>query len=127
MQDSQSSLVGQRLNRIEKVSKLRSLGINPYPASSNKEYSNKEVVENFEKFEGKRVTLTGRLMTWREHGHIIFGNIQDDTGRIQLYIKDEVMPSETSGDVIGWADFELLDIGDILQVTGEITKTNTGE
>jgi lysyl-tRNA synthetase class 2 len=127
MQDSQSSLVGQRLNRIEKIKKIRELGINPYPASSNKELLNKEILENYEKFEGKNVTLTGRLMTWREHGHIIFGNLQDDSGKIQLYIKDEVMPKETKDQVLGWNDFELLDIGDILQVSGEITKSNTGE
>ncbi len=127
MQDSQSSLVGQRLNRIEKIKKIRELGINPYPASSNKEFLNKEILENYEKYEGKNVTLTGRLMTWREHGHIIFGNLQDDSGKIQLYIKDEVMPKETKDQVLGWNDFELLDIGDILQVSGEITKSNTGE
>lgn len=127
MQDSQSSLVGQRTNRIEKLKRLKEKGINPYPASSNKEYLNREIIDNYEKFEGKSVTLTGRLMTWREHGHIIFGNLQDDSGRIQLYIKDEVMPKETIGQVLGWNDFELLDIGDILQVSGTITKSNTGE
>lgn len=127
MQDSQSSLVGQRENRIEKVKKLLSMGINPYPAQSRKEYSNKEILDNYEKYQGKKVTLAGRLMSWREHGHIIFGNIQDDTAKIQLYIKDEVMPKETKGTVLGWNDFHLIDLGDILQVKGEITKTNTGE
>lgn len=127
MQDSQSSLLGQRSNRIEKVKRLIELGINPYPASSKKEYTNAEIINNYEKFEGKDVTLTGRLMTWREHGHLIFGNIQDDSGKIQLYIKDEVMQKETEGEFLGWNDFSLLDIGDILQVSGEITKTNRGE
>ncbi len=127
MDNTNSSLQGQRTGRIEKLTKFKKLGINPYPANSIKEYSNLEVKDNFEKYENKRVTLSGRLMSWREHGHLIFGNIQDDSGKIQLYIKDEVMPIETKGDVIGWNDFDLIDLGDILQVSGIVTKTNTGE
>lgn len=127
MEISQSSLVAQRKLRLEKIKKLRDIGINPYPASCEKEYTNKEVVENFSKFENKKISLAGRLMSWREHGHIIFGNIRDDSGKIQLYIKEEVVQKKTKENVIGWDNFELLDIGDHIQVNGTITKTNTGE
>jgi lysyl-tRNA synthetase class 2 len=60
-----SDLAGQRNLRIEKLKKLKELGINPYPAKSNKEYDNSEVVQNFDKYEGKKVTLAGRIMNIR--------------------------------------------------------------
>ena len=69
--------------RIEKLNKLRGMGIDPYPAKSQKDYPNAEVVENFAKFEGKEVTLTGRLMSWREHGSLVFADLQDFSGKIQ--------------------------------------------
>lgn len=127
MQDSQSSLIGQRSGRLEKVKRLREMEIDPYPSKSKKQVVNSEVVNDYEKYKDQKVVLTGRLMSWREHGHIIFGHIQDDSGRIQLYLKDEVYPVKTSKNKIGWKDFDLIDVGDFLQVTGTVTKTNTGE
>ncbi len=56
--------------RFGKVNKLRELGIDPYPAKSQKDYPNSEIVDNYDKYEGKTVTLAGRLMSWREHGNI---------------------------------------------------------
>src|SRR3972149_3191823 len=70
--------------RIEKLKRLREMGIDPYPARSEKDYSNAEIVENFEKFDGKEVTLAGRLMSWREHGQLVFADLQDFSGKIPL-------------------------------------------
>lgn len=117
-----------RNTRLEKVRKLRELGINPYPARSRKEYSNKEIVAKFPELDGREVTVAGRLMSWREHGNIIFGHIQDDSGRLQLFIKKEGL-AETSKEnqTIGYSDLYLLDVGDFLQARGKVTKTTTGE
>src|SRR3989344_4572796 len=114
--------------RIEKLNKLRGMGIDPYPAKSQKDYPNAEVVENFAKFEGKEVTLTGRLMSWREHGSLVFADLQDFSGKIQLYIhQDDLEQADVKTQTLGFADLGLLDVGDFVQVTGIVTKTQRGE
>ncbi len=114
--------------RIEKLNKLRGMGIDPYPAKSQKDYPNAEIVENFAKFEGKEVTLTGRLMSWREHGSLVFADLQDFSGRIQLYIhQDDLGQTDVKAQTLGFSDLGLLDVGDFVQVTGTVTKTQRGE
>jgi lysyl-tRNA synthetase class 2 len=123
-----STLKTLREIRIEKLKKLRELGINPYPAQSVKDYPNKYIVDNFDKFKGRLVTLTGRLMSHRKHGNIIFGHLQDESGNIQLFIQSSEL-GETNCDTqsIGFKDLKLLDIGDFLEVKGEVMKTSSGE
>lgn len=117
-----------RAIRLEKAKKLRDLGIDPYPAKSNKEYPNKEIVDNFEKFEGKVVTLAGRLMSWREHGQIAFGHIQDESGRIQLFVQEkDLEKTDKEKQTIGWSDLNLLDVGDFIEAKGAVGKTSRGE
>ena len=83
MEDQQKSdLLGQREVRLEKLEQLKKLGINPYPAKSFKQYSNGEVKGKYEEFENKEVILAGRIVAWREHGKLVFGNIQDQSDSI---------------------------------------------
>jgi lysyl-tRNA synthetase class 2 len=117
-----------RAIRLEKAKKLRELGIDPYPAKSNKQYSNKVVVDKFDMFEGKEVTLAGRLMSWREHGQIAFGHIQDESGRIQLFIQEkDLKGTSKENQTIGWDDLNLLDVGDFIETKGIVGKTSRGE
>lgn len=129
MQDIQrSDLIGQRNVRIEKIGKLREMGIDPFPSQSFRNISNKEIIENFQKHNGQQVTVAGRLMSLRHHGSIAFGHIQDPTERIQLYIRqDSIDPTNTRNQTLGYADLELLDIGDIVEAVGTVTKTERGE
>jgi lysyl-tRNA synthetase class 2 len=114
--------------RIEKLNKLRKLGIDPYPAQSQKDYPNAEIVDNFNDFNKKEVTLTGRLMSWRAHGSLVFADLQDFSGRIQLYIhQDDLEKTDKKKQLLGFDDLNLLDIGDFVQVTGKITKTKREE
>ncbi|MBP9758754.1 lysine--tRNA ligase [Candidatus Dojkabacteria bacterium] len=123
-----SSLAQIRDIRIQKANKLRDMGIDPYPARSNKTNSIHEILNNYEKFENKEVSLAGRLVSWREHGHLVFGHIQDDKANIQLYIKDNVLKSTSKTEqIIGFDDLGLLDMGDIVQAKGIVTKTQRGE
>ena len=123
-----ASLIEIRQERLRKIDELRKLGINPYPARSNRTHSNKEIVDGFTEFENKSVTLVGRLMSWREHGPICFGDIEDESGRIQLYIKQDVLsPLEKEKGSLGYRELSLLDVGDYVQATGKITKTKTGQ
>ncbi|MBI2414432.1 lysine--tRNA ligase [candidate division WWE3 bacterium] len=114
--------------RIGKLTRLKELGIDPFPSASIKDYSNNEIVTNFAKFEGKEVTLTGRLMSWRTFGVLSFASLQDFSGKIQLYIqKDLLEETDAKKQILGHSDLNLLDIGDFVQVTGNITKSKTGE
>ncbi|HEY4483182.1 MAG TPA: lysine--tRNA ligase [Candidatus Paceibacterota bacterium] len=123
-----ASLIEIRQERLRKVQELRKLGINPYPARSGRTHSNKEVVEQFSEFENKSVTLVGRLMSWREHGPICFGDIEDESSRIQLYIKQDVLlPFDKEKGSLGYNELPLLDVGDFVQATGKIVKTKTGQ
>lgn len=114
--------------RKEKLEKLRSLGIESFPSASVKDEVNRDVVANYSSFEGKKLHLAGRLMSWREHGQIIFGNIMDESGRIQIFIKeDNLKPTNAKKQLLGFNDLKLLDVGDFIEVFGEINKTRTGE
>jgi lysyl-tRNA synthetase class 2 len=114
--------------RERKIETLKTMGMEIYPARSKKEVVNKEVVDNFEKYEGKTLTLAGRIMAWREHGKLVFANLKDQSGPIQLFIREDMMgPSNKETQTLGFLDLELLDIGDIIQTTGEVVKTRTGE
>ncbi len=114
--------------REKKIETLKKKGIDLYPARSVKEKTNREVVDNFEKYDGKTLTLAGRIMAWREHGKLIFGQIQDQSGKIQLFIRaDFMLKADKAKQTLGFEELDLLDIGDIIQTSGVVVKTRTGE
>ncbi len=122
-----ASLVEIREERLKKIERLRSLGIDPYPSKSLRTHVSKEVLDNFASLDGKTVVVAGRLMSWREHGQLIFADLQDSGGKIQLYIKAEGLQATSSAtQSIGFGDLNLLDIGDIVEVSGKVTKTQRG-
>ncbi|MCA9381148.1 lysine--tRNA ligase [Candidatus Dojkabacteria bacterium] len=126
--EESSDLVGQRKIRIEKVNKLRELGFDPYPAKSNRTHLAGDIKNNFENLENETVTVAGRLMSWREHGALIFGDLQEQSGSIQLYIRqDELGDANVESGNLGFDNLNLVDIGDIIEVTGYVTKTKRGE
>ncbi len=107
--------------RFEKLNKLRELGINPYPYEYPQTHKSREIKENFEKLEKQLVSVAGRMMTVRLMGKAAFCDIQDEQGRIQIYVRKNE---------IGEQDFEIfkmLDIGDLVGFKGEVFKTRTGE
>lgn len=109
--------------RIDKMNLLRSKGINPYPAKSNREYSLKEVTEKFEELSKKAsVTLVGRVMAVRGQGALIFFNINDGTALFQGLLKKDEMEAEV---------FDLfantVDIGDFVEITGKLFVTKKGQ
>ena len=123
-----SRLAQARQQRLDKIQELKKLGIQAYPAQSQKDYTNKEIVDNFNQYDGKTVTLAGRLMYWREHGKIIFGQIQDQSGRIQVFIYSKLLEdTNAQTQTLGFNHLNLLDLGDFIQVMGKIIKTRTGE
>ena len=119
--------IGQRQRRIEKVEELKKLGIDPYPAHSVKEYSNKEITEQFSNFENKVITLSGRLVSWRDHGKLIFANLQDQSGKIQLWLKNDELQGDLKKGFLPWENLNLVDVGDFIEAHGNVTKTVRGE
>lgn len=116
----------QEIIRREKLSKLRELGINPYPAHLFPvNHSSKQIKELFK--EGKKVVVAGRLMSVRIQGKASFAEIQDSEGRIQLYInRDEICPDEDKT-LYNEVFKKLIDLGDIIGVEGELFTTQVGE
>ncbi len=123
-----SDLVGQRKNRLEKVNELKKLGINPYPSKANRDLQIKELTEKFEKLENSEVTIVGRLISFRDHGKLAFGNLADQSAQIQLYIKSNIISdTNTANQNLGFDDLKLIDIGDFLEVKGIVVKSDSGE
>lgn len=107
--------------RRDKLKQLKEEGRNPYLVEKFERTNfTKEIVENFEDFEDKSVTIAGRVMARRGHGKVTFLDIQDSTGRIQAFLKIDNLGDE-------YNDVKLLDIGDIVGITGEVFKTQMGE
>ncbi|TRZ43089.1 lysine--tRNA ligase [Robertkochia solimangrovi] len=116
----------QELIRREKLSKLRALGVNPYPADLYPvDHTSSKVKQEFE--DGKKVVLAGRLMSRRIQGKASFAELQDSEGRIQIYFnRDEICPGDDK-EKYNEVYKKLLDIGDIIGIEGELFKTNVGE
>ena len=121
-----AQLSEQELVRREKLSKLRALGINPYPANLFPVTHNSlGIKSNFNK--GEKVVIAGRLMRKKVQGKAAFTEVQDSEGRIQVYFnRDEICPGE---DKSAYNDVfkKLLDLGDIIGVEGELFITQVGE
>lgn len=123
-----STLIQIRNERLEKVAKLRAMGIDPYPAKSYKNIDNQELHEKYSELENKEFVVAGRLMSWRTHGQIIFADIYDQSGKLQLYIKlNQLQPTSKQEQSIGEQDLNLLDLGDFVEAYGTLTKTKSGE
>jgi len=114
--------------RRKSLQKLRDLGINPYPADEFKTTAYiKDIVNTYDTFEGKEVILAGRMMSRRIMGKASFAELKDASGRMQVYInRDEICPDEDKT-MYNTVFKKLLDIGDIIGITGEVFKTKVGE
>lgn len=119
---SEMSLTDQVKVRRDKLAQLMQEGKNPYAQTKYDVTSNsKAIKENYDAMEGQTVRLAGRLMSKRGMGKVIFCDMQDFAGRIQLYVKFDEMGEES------FSDFRKYDIGDIVGVEGDVFKTQRGE
>ncbi len=121
-----NELSSQEIQRRETLSKLRAMGIEPYPAALYPvtDYASK-IKESFE--ENKQVVIAGRMMSQRVMGKASFAEIQDSTGRIQVYFnRDEICPSEDKT-LYNEVFKKLLDLGDFIGIKGYVFKTQVGE
>jgi lysyl-tRNA synthetase class 2 len=124
----EANLNEQQLVRRQKLGELAARGIDPYPPRlpSERTHTAAAVIAGFK--EGKlgaeqTVTLVGRLMTVRIMGKAAFAHIEDGSGRVQVYLKRDVLGEAVYDDLFK----KLIDLGDIIQVSGFMFATRTGE
>ncbi len=103
--------------RLEKVNKLRELGINPYPSKPKEEVIDIGIARDKD---GKEVSVAGRIMSIRGHGNVSFFDLKDETGKIQLWFQKNILKDS-------YKILDLFDVGDILFAKGIVTKTKSGE
>ena len=124
------SLSEQEIVRREALQSIRALGVDPYPASAYAvTHCASEIKEGYKEGEGgyEHVTLSGRLMMKRIMGKASFAELQDSSGRLQLYVnRDEICPGEDKT-LYNTIFKKLLDIGDFIGVKGETFRTQVGE
>lgn len=122
------ALVELRKTRLEKAAALRKLGINPYPSRCSRTHYARKILDDYPAHEGKVVTIAGRLMLWRRQGALTFGQVQDQTGRIQIFLRrDTLKPGDRTQGTLGYSELKLLDVGDFVEATGVVAKTERGE
>lgn len=110
--------------RLEKLNKLKKEGIDPYPAESKRTATALEAAENFSEWsrKKKKITVAGRIMSVRGHGGMSFVDLRDESGKIQVLVRK---------DVIGDKNFNLfsekIDTGDFIESSGTLFTTKRGE
>ena len=120
----------QEVVRREALQQLKDLGVDPYPAELfDVNVSSKDIRDNYEKrkLDYKNISIAGRIMSRRVMGKASFAELQDATGRIQLYVnRDEICPDEDKT-MYNKVFKKLLDIGDFIGVKGYVFTTQVGE
>lgn len=127
-----STLAKIRKQRLQKVEKLRKMGVDPYPPKGTKTKKNKYIVQNYDrKYHGKDKieAVTGRIKSWREHGNLIFSDIEDESGTIQIIFRKDKLENKFDKDqqILGWKELDFFDIGDFIQIKGKVIASKSGE
>lgn len=120
----------QEIIRRKAKEQLEELGVNPYPSELFEvNVSAKDIKQNYEKqkIDYKNISIAGRIMSRRVMGSASFAEIQDSTGRIQIYLRrDDICPEEDKT-LYNTVFKKLLDIGDLIGIKGYVFTTQTGE
>jgi lysyl-tRNA synthetase class 2 len=111
-----------RQAKLDKLAALQAAGKDPFAqVRYDRTHMAAEILARFEELEGQEVVLAGRLMSKRDMGKAGFGDLSDESGRVQLYFKTDLIGAEA------FALFSQLDLGDILGCRGTVFKTRTGQ
>jgi lysyl-tRNA synthetase class 2 len=112
----------QQQVRRDKLARLQAEGRDPFAVVTfDQKQHSKEIKDNFEAFEGKEVSLAGRMMSFRDIGKACFADLQDRDGRIQVYTNADLLGTEA------YAAYKTWDLGDLIGVEGKAFKTRRGE
>lgn len=113
-----------RDERLRKLAELKELGINPYPAHSNRNTKISDILEHFDQYDQKTVIIAGRIVAIRSFGKLAFVKLRDYFGEVQLFMKQE---DEVAEGLISVKNLKLLDLGDFVEAEGMVGKSQTGE
>lgn len=117
-----------RDERLRKLEEIKNLGLDPYPAKTERTVMAAEIINHFDEMEGKTVSVAGRIAGIRKFGKLAFIVLRDFSGKIQLFITAKDLAETSAKDnFIGIKDLNLLDAGDFIQANGEVIKSKTGE
>ena len=108
--------------RLEKLEKIRAAGFNPYPYNFDKTHQITELLNKGENGVGQKVKTAGRMVSFRKMGKASFTHIQDENEKIQVYLKNDLLPENLYDNIV-----RNLDLGDIIGCSGELFITKTGE
>lgn len=112
----------QKQIRVDKLKALQQQGKDPFEITlAEQTHHSDEIKNNFDELEEKDVTVCGRIMTWRDMGKANFIDVQDRNGRIQCYVRMNDVGEEE------FKEFKSWDLGDIVELSGFVFKTRTGE
>jgi len=125
---SQSRLEEIRQIRLDKLQKLRALGVDPYPDKSERDTTCLEVTADFAKLQDKSVIIAGRILSIRKHGKIAFLDVKDASGKVQILVHpDSLSHIDHINSELAFTELDLLDVGDFVEVSGLVTKSKSGE
>lgn len=123
-----ATLKDYRDERLRKLEDLKKLGVNPYPAKSERTHRVVQVTDEFEALQGQEVVIVGRIVNIRKFGKIAFVVIRDASGSVQLFFREGVVEGlQSEQSQIGLEQLSLLDSGDFVEAHGPVIKTQTGE
>lgn len=123
-----ATLRDYRDERLRKLEELKKLGVNPYPADSERSNILADITGKFAQLEGKEVSVVGRIINIRKFGKIAFIVIRDASGTVQLFLREgQVEGLDATKSQLGIEHLNLLDSGDFIQAQGKVIKTQTGE
>ena len=108
--------------RLEKLEKIRAAGFNPYPYNFDKTHQITELLKKGENGVGEKIKTAGRMVSFRKMGKASFTHIQDENEKIQVYLKNDLLPENLYDNIV-----RNLDLGDIIGCSGELFITKTGE
>ncbi len=114
-----------RNERLKKLEELKARGIDPYPAKSHRNTKISDVVDHFDEKQGQEVTIAGRIVAIRSFGKLVFIKLRDYFGEVQIFMK--ATDEETPEGLLNVKDVRLLDLGDFIEATGVVDKSQTGE
>ena len=123
-----ATLQDYRDERLRKLTALRELGIDPYPAHTERTHDCATVVAQYDELAGQEVSVAGRVLSIRSFGKLAFIKLQDASGAVQLYLQRDTMAElDASRGILSMKQLKLLDTGDFVEATGTVLRTKTGE
>jgi lysyl-tRNA synthetase, class II len=121
MNEEKKELSQVMQDRLSKLEQIKEMGINPFAYDFDRTDMARDLIDSFREEEEKTARIAGRILSLRRMGKAAFAHVLDETDRIQIYVRKDKVGDEA------FDLFKLIDIGDIVGVSGQVFKTRTGE